>query len=301
MFEQENFYKDLIDNLFDGVYFVDRHRVITFWNKGAERITGYSANQVIGHSCRDNLLNHVTANGVVLCAKQCPLAACMDDGLVRQADVFLHHADGFRLPVFIRAAPIHDSQGNIIGAVETFSSDNALASLRHELRELRYSVQTDPLTQVRNRQYLERHLHTLVANHTLHAGEIGIVFIDVDHFKQINDSHGHGVGDQVLRMVAATLKHNVRKTDVLGRWGGEEFVAIISDIASLDELHLIAEKLKTLIEYSRLDLEAVSVTTTVSVGATLLRPNDTVESAVQRADLLMYHSKKNGRNRVSIS
>src|SRR6478672_12515562 len=86
-------YKDVIDNLYDGVYFVDRDRVITYWNNGAERITGYKRKDVIGRSCRDNLLNHVTAAGVQLCLGRCPLAACMEDGIPKEAEVFLHHAD----------------------------------------------------------------------------------------------------------------------------------------------------------------------------------------------------------------
>src|SRR5512142_1670458 len=123
MTEEKDFYKDIIDNLYDGVYFVDRDRVITYWNKGAERITGYKAAQVIGRACRDNVLNHVTADGTELCDAECPLAACMWDGKVREADVFLHHADGHRVPVLGRAAPLRDEAGNITGAVETFSSD----------------------------------------------------------------------------------------------------------------------------------------------------------------------------------
>ena len=101
--EEKNFYKDIIDNLYDGIYFVDRDRVITYWNKGAERITGYSPAQTIGRSCRDNLLNHVTASGVQLCQNHCPLAAVMEDGREREVEVFLHHAQGHRLPVMIRA------------------------------------------------------------------------------------------------------------------------------------------------------------------------------------------------------
>ena len=97
--ENRNFDKDLIDNLYDGVYFVDRERVITYWNKGAERITGYKDRQVIGRCCGDNVLNHVDAAGVELCRSHCPLAACMEDGLPREVEVFLHHADGHRMPV----------------------------------------------------------------------------------------------------------------------------------------------------------------------------------------------------------
>ena len=300
MLIENDFYKDLLDNLSDGVYFVDRDRVITYWNKGAERITGYTAQQVIGRSCRDNLLNHVTANGVVLCNQRCPLVACMEDGNPRQADVFLHHAEGFRMPVFIRATPIRDTQGNIVGAVETFSRDNGTATMRHELRELRRTMRTDTLTHAYNRQYLDERLHALVAANNHRVGKDGIVFMDIDHFKKINDTFGHSVGDQVLRMVAATLNYNLRNTDQLGRWGGEEFLAIVYDITSRDELESIAEKLRTLVECSRLDIEQSSLTVTISVGATLLDEGDTIESIVQRADMLMYHSKQTGRNRVNI-
>lgn len=300
MLIENDFYKDLLDNLSDGVYFVDRDRVITYWNKGAERITGYTAQQVIGRSCRDNLLNHVTANGVVLCNQRCPLVACMEDGNPRQADVFLHHAEGFRMPVFIRATPIRDTQGNIVGAVETFSRDNGTATMRHELRELRRTMRTDTLTHAYNRQYLDERLHALVAANNHRVGKDGIVFMDIDHFKKINDTFGHSVGDQVLRMVAATLNYNLRNTDLLGRWGGEEFLAIVYDITSRDELESIAEKLRTLVECSRLDIEQSSLAVTISVGATLLDEGDTIESIVQRADMLMYHSKQTGRNRVNI-
>ena len=83
---ETDFYKNIIDNLYDGIYFVDRDRRIIYWNKGAERITGYSAAQVIGRRCQDNLLNHVTANGVPLCQAHCPLAAVMGDGQPREAE-----------------------------------------------------------------------------------------------------------------------------------------------------------------------------------------------------------------------
>ena len=156
-------YKEIIDNLYDGVYFVDRHRVITYWNKGAERITGYAADDVLGRTCRDNLLNHVTAGGEALCTSGCPLTACMADGDVREADVFLHHADGHRVPVLVRCAPLRDARGEVVGAVETFSRDLGTVSARRELRELRRVSRTDPLTGVGNRTLLEDRLRALIA------------------------------------------------------------------------------------------------------------------------------------------
>src|SRR5512144_2150757 len=144
--DDKDFYKDIIDNLYDGIYFVDRERVITYWNKGAERITGYASTQTVGRSCRDNLLNHVTANGVQLCLNSCPLAAAMEDGKDREAEVFVHHANGYRVPIVVRASPIRDKDGNIIGAVESFSNNNSVIEARNKLRELRQVAMTDPLT-----------------------------------------------------------------------------------------------------------------------------------------------------------
>jgi diguanylate cyclase (GGDEF)-like protein/PAS domain S-box-containing protein len=298
--DDKDFYKDILDNLYDGVYFVDRERSITYWNKGAERITGYKSSQVIGHSCRDNLLNHVTANGVQLCTDGCPLAACMQDGNVREADVFLHHADGQRIPVLVRAAAMRDEQGNIIGAVETFSSDSGLTTVRQELRQLRHTTRTDPLTRIGNRAYLDGRLRALIAEYANQAGGAAILFMDIDHFKQVNDSHGHEAGDKVLRMVAKTLEQNLRKSDAVGRWGGEEFLAILYDAATPELLKTIAEKLRTLVEFSRLDQESSSLNVTISIGATILQPGDSPESIVRRADELMYQSKQAGRNRISV-
>jgi len=300
MADDNNFYKDLIDNLYDGVYFVDRERVITYWNKGAERITGYARAQVIGRSCRDNLLNHVTATGIQLCHSQCPLAACMEDGNVREADVFLHHVDGHRVPVLLRAAPFRDAHGNIIGAVETFSRDLGGMTIRQQLRELRHTVRTDALTGIGNRPHLEGRLRALLAELEYQGGGAGVLFADIDHFKQFNDIYGHALGDRVLRMVAATLKHSLRETDIVGRWGGEEFLGILYDVTTSEAIQAICEKLRTLVELSRLDLTEQSLSVTVSVGATLWQPDDTPESIVRRADALMYRSKQAGGNRVSV-
>jgi diguanylate cyclase (GGDEF)-like protein/PAS domain S-box-containing protein len=298
--DDKDFYKDIIDNLYDGIYFVDRDRVITYWNKGAERITGYSAAQTVGRACRENLLNHVTANGVQLCQHNCPLAAVMEDGNEREAEVFLHHADGHRVPVMIRATALWDGEGNVIGAIESFSNNASVIDARRKLRELRQVALTDALTGVGNRKHLEGRLSAVIAEYQNNASPAGILFMDVDHFKQVNDTHGHNTGDNVLRMVANTIRYALRATDTIGRWGGEEFIAILYDMQEKESLQAAAEKVRTLVEHSRLDVNGQGLTVTVSVGGTLLCSNDTPELLVQRADELMYHSKQAGRNFVTI-
>ena len=300
MFDNPEFFKDLIDNLYDGVYFVDRDRRITYWNKGAERITGYKSDHVKGRFCRDNILNHITANGVQLCLTNCPLAASMEDGQPREAEVFLHHHDGHRMPVVVRASPIRNKDGEIIGAVETFTNNDQVVQTRRQVDELRKSVFTDPLTGIGNRRYLEEGIHAAKAEMERGIGIAGLIFIDIDNFKQINDAHGHEVGDQILLMLVRTLKHNLRGTDLLGRWGGDEFIAIIHNVQDLSVLRDVAKKLGVMVENSRLDLEMARLSITVSIGATLIKANETFGKFFQRADQLMYTSKKAGRNQITV-
>ena len=298
--DEQDFYKNIIDNLYDGVYFVDRDRVINYWNKGAERITGYTAQQTIGRSCRDNLLNHVTANGVQLCQDHCPLAAVMEDGKERESEVFLHHASGHRVPIVVRATAIRDEEGRIIGAVESFSNNSSVVTARMKLREMRQAAVTDPLTGIGNRTHLEGRLSAVIAEYQKNGRKAGVLFIDVDHFKTVNDVHGHNCGDSVLRMVASTISCALRATDTVGRWGGEEFIAILYDMKQKNSLRIAAEKLRVLVEHSRLDINGGGVKVTISIGGTLVGAEDSPETLVQRADGFLYQSKQAGRNRVTI-
>ncbi len=165
---------------------------------------------------------------------------------------------------------------------------------------MRHIVHTDRLTGIGNRQLVEGRLRAMIAECAHTQGSAGLLFMDIDNFKQFNDIYGHMVGDKVLSMVTATFHHSLRATDTIGRWGGEEFIAILKDIENDDALRHIAEKVRTLVELSHLDVNGQNLTVTISIGATRLRPDDTPESIVDRADKLMYQSKKAGRNLVTI-
>ena len=297
MTADNDFYKSLLDNLYDGVYFVDRDRKITYWNRGAENITGYKSSEVVGKRCSENILMHVDGECNALCKRQCPLAETIANGRRCEEEMYLHHKDGHRVPVLTRIAPITDSNGQVVGAIEVFSDNTKRITALHRIEELEKMALLDPLTELGNRRYAEINLHTRFDELHKHGFPFGVLFVDIDHFKKINDMYGHDVGDKVLKMVAKTLLNGIRSVDTVSRWGGEEFFAIIANIDE-DRLSSIANKLRVLVEQSSITTGPNTIQVTVSIGATLAQPDDTEDTLLKRADKLMYRCKTSGRNRV---
>jgi diguanylate cyclase (GGDEF)-like protein/PAS domain S-box-containing protein len=292
-------YARIIDNLHDGLYFVDADRIITYWNKAAERITGYRAAEVIGKSCADNILTHVDSEGCVLCLGTCPLAATINDGKDREAEVFLHHKNGHRVPVLVRVNSLVDEQGRVIGGIELFTDLSSIQVNQQRIAELEQLALLDGLTRLANRVYLEREIDNRFHEFDRLAVPFGLLFLDIDHFKRFNDTYGHAVGDEVLKAVAQTFVVNSRPFDLFGRWGGEEFIGIIRNITGKDLLYQ-AERMRLLVERNYLVQNDEKLQVTVSIGATVIQPGDTMETLVKRADELLYESKENGRNRVTL-
>ncbi|MCU0237295.1 MAG: sensor domain-containing diguanylate cyclase [Acidobacteria bacterium] len=290
----------LLDQVGEGVYFTDLQRRITFWNKAAERISGYHAREVLGRGCAANILIHVDDRGRQLCLGGCPLARTLQDRRRRRADVFLHHREGHRVPVRVRVFPLLDENGKVCGAAELFVDTSEKPALEERLQRLERMAMNDRLTGVANRRYCEIFLQARMEEFRRLRWPLGIVFFDIDDFKNVNDRHSHRVGDLVLKTVARTLRHNVRAIDLVGRWGGEEFLVVLRS-TDLRNLKLIAGKLRVLVERSLLIEQGKPVRVTVSGGATLARAGDTVTGLVERADLLMYKAKKAGKNRVASS
>jgi diguanylate cyclase (GGDEF)-like protein/PAS domain S-box-containing protein len=296
----DDFYKRLLDNLYDGVYFTNTDRVITYWNKAAERITGLRADEVVGTSCRDNVLNHVDEDGANLCVGLCPLAVSIREQALHEREIWLHHKEGHRIPVLVRVAPVHDNKGTLIGAVEIFSDRFSSDEMRNRVEELERMAMMDSLTKAANRGYTETVLQQRLEEYRRYGWPFGVLFFDIDNFKKVNDTYGHAAGDKVLAMTARTLMYNVRSFDLCGRWGGEEFLVVVraSDHESLRKL---ASKLWRLVGSSILhEDDRVVLRATVSVGATLVMSGDTAEAIVARADSLMYESKRAGKNRVTV-
>jgi len=294
----EGFFKQILDTLYEGVYICDFSRKITYWNKAAEKITGYKAEEVIGSHCWKNILMHTNTKGENLCGgNNCPAVHAMKEKRLVEEEVYLKHKEGHRLPVVTRISPIENEKGEIIGAVELFSDNSARIAAFQKIEKLEQLAFIDSLTGIGNRRYTEIKISARLEELSRYswAQEFGILFIDIDRFKSINDTLGHEAGDTVLKVTAKTIVSNIRENDFAGRWGGEEFVLLISNV-NRKALLQIAEKIRALVEQS----DAAGTKVTVSVGATLAKRGETLEEVIKRADRLMYESKKNGRNQVTI-
>ena len=290
---------DVLENLHDGLYCTDTHRVITFWNHAAERITGYTAAEVLGRSCAANILVHVDTDGRSLCRGLCPLAMTMADSVGREAEVFLRHKDGHRVPVLVRTGPLKDRAGQVVGGVELFTDLSNILANNSRVRELEQLALLDTLTQLANRAYLQREIEARFEEMRRYGIPFGLLFMDIDFFKRFNDTYGHDVGDEVLKLVANTFVANSRAFDVYGRWGGEEFVGVIRSIDA-EDLAALGNRMRVLVNQSFLMHDEARLGVSVSLGATVAHPDDTAESLIKRADQLLYQSKKEGRNRLTL-
>jgi diguanylate cyclase (GGDEF)-like protein/PAS domain S-box-containing protein len=293
------FYKDLLDHIGDGVYFVDRDRRIQYWNEGAHRLTGYTAEELLGKCCQDDHLCHVDQSGRRLCDDGCPLAESISDGKSHQVNVFLRHKQGRRVPVSSRVQPMRAADGSIIGAIEIFRDNSAELDAQRKTEAMNRLAFLDHLTELPNRRFLEMSLHTALSEFEVHKDPLGVIVIDIDKFKKINDKFGHSGGDRALQEAAKTLVGSLRPTDTIGRWGGDEFLAIARNVDRA-MLGMLAERCVDLIaQTSVLSHDGRRMTLSSSVGAALSRPGESAEAFIHRADELMYRSKNGGRGRAT--
>jgi diguanylate cyclase (GGDEF)-like protein/PAS domain S-box-containing protein len=293
----EAFHRSLVENLAEGVYFVDPERTIKYWNPGAERLAGFSANDMVGRHCFDNLLAHVDAEGNSLCHSTCPLAATIRDGQPREATVWLRHREGYRKPVQVRTAVVRDGSGRVIGGVESFLDATAAVMAASDLDRARRDALTDDLTGLPNRRMFDGALSGRLENLRRYGWAFGLLIVDIDLFKSVNDKHGHAAGDAVLASVAKTIVGAIRAGDVVARWGGEEFAVLVeaSDTAGLVDA---AERIRILVARSHARFEGRQLPVTVSLGGSLAGPDDSAESLFARTDEALYAAKRAGRNRA---
>jgi diguanylate cyclase (GGDEF)-like protein/PAS domain S-box-containing protein len=271
--------KEVLDQMFEGTYIVDRDRTILYWNPAAEKLTGYPAAQVTGRRCDDNLLLHVDEKGKILCDDSCPLTVALQEGTVKEAAVYLRHAHGHRVPVTVRAIPLRDDAGAVHSTMEVFTRSGSVTS-NEQLKDLAQKAFVDSLTGIPNKQYIESKLENLLASQV--AGEsatFGLMFLELANLREINDDFGMRIANNAIKVAARTIVENLPAGDLAARWYGGRFL-IVSRMDTKSLLLNWANKIKALIQQSVIEKDE-DIPLKVYVGGMFAKRGDNVNLVYQ--------------------
>ena len=194
---------------------------------------------------------------------------------------------------------VHLFNLSVVFAMFSYLSFFYLKIVSSAQRKLRHMAATDPLTKLFNRRHMIESAERELARFQRNQHPIGVLLLDIDHFKVVNDSHGHDVGDKVLVEVANSIKAELRTQDLIARWGGEEFLAILPD-TNLEQARASAERVRQALMQQRWCFDGKSVAITISVGVSEAEEGDELINVIKRADKALYRCKDNGRNRVEV-
>jgi diguanylate cyclase (GGDEF)-like protein/PAS domain S-box-containing protein len=282
-----------LDSIGDAVLSTDIAGNVSYLNCVAERLTGWSRGEAAGHALAEVFQ---IVDGITREPAPDPTKSAIEQKktVSLTANCVLIRRDGQEFAVEDATAPIYDSNGQITGAVIVFHDVNEALALSLKMSHLAHH---DPLTDLPNRSLLTERLTQAIALAGRHTRQLAVLFLDLDHFKNVNDTLGHAIGDKLLQSVAERLASCSRGSDTVSRQGGDEFVVLLSEIERKDSAALCAAKIITAITapypIARHDLGI-----TASVGISIYPDDGTdAETLLKRADTAMYSAKEQGRNR----
>jgi diguanylate cyclase (GGDEF)-like protein/PAS domain S-box-containing protein/putative nucleotidyltransferase with HDIG domain len=290
------YHRQLLDAMNDAAVYVDCAGRILHWNRSAERMTGQNSPAVIHQVWTAELMGLRDEAGSRLSDDRCPMREVFTNRVhvMRRAEV--SHRDGRVFKVNLQVLPVINSRREFSGAILLVRDSSIQVSLEQRVRSLHERATRDPLTGISNRAELDRRLSEFVPER-LQSGEPGsLIICDIDHFKNINDTFGHQVGDEALVVFASILEELARETDMVARYGGEEFVVMCGNCDNATATAR-AEEMRRAVEHRSLpSLRGASMT--ASFGVTEVQAGDTDETFLARADRALLLAKQTGRNRV---
>ena len=210
-----------------------------------------------------------------------------------EGEIWNQHKDGSQFTAWMSISLIRDADGRIVNHIAICSDTTEHKAAAARMRQM---AQYDFLTSLPNRALFADRMRNILANAQRYQRQFALLFIDLDNFKPINDSHGHGIGDAVLCETARRLTEHIRASDTVARIGGDEFVVLAPEIEESSEATLLAEKIARILA-SPLEVEGIEFGVTVSIGiATYPADGESAEALIAAADRAMYAAKKDGRN-----
>ncbi len=292
LFEEKERAQVTLNSIGDAVLTTDLLGKVTYLNLVAEMMTGWSCEEALDRPVSEvfNILDGTTR---LTAANPMQRAMVENETVGLGTDCVLVRRDGFESAIEDSAAPIHNRDGQVTGAVIVFRDVSESRAMALEMAHL---AQHDFLTSLPNRLLLTERFSHAIGMARRHTKQVGLLFLDLDNFKHINDSLGHAIGDQLLQSVANRLVECVRTTDTVCRQGGDEFVILLAEIGQPQDAAHIAETLRAALAMPHL-IDGHELHVTLSIGISVF-PNDgtNVDALMQNADTAMYHAKASGRD-----
>jgi diguanylate cyclase (GGDEF)-like protein/PAS domain S-box-containing protein len=289
----------VLDNLYDAVWLLDRDRRITHWNEGAQKLTGYSADEMVGVDCREKKLVHLSKDGVDLCDSICPLLDTDTLRDIREAQVYIRHKEGHLVPAQARMVPLRDKSGHITGAAEIFSDRSVGSEIEKRLEELERLARQDVLTRLPNRRYLEETVTGHLAELERYDRYFGMLMVDLDDFAKINEKFGDESGDDVIRMIARTWFLAARPFDTVARWEDDTF-AVCAVNVDVDGLQSMAARLTMLLDNLLKPWDQSALGLGCSIGGTMVQRGDATDSLLLRTEHQLELAKVGGGGKLAI-
>ena len=284
-----------LDSIGEGVLRTDLHSNVTYLNRMAEEMTGWRREEALGRPMGDVLRLTDSVSGA---AVGNAVGIAMQEGkaaeeMAKCKNCILVRRDGLEFGIESKVTLIHDQDGSVTGAVVAFHD---VSAARAKSLEMAHSAQHDVLTDLPNRVLFNDRLTQAIALAERQGKQLAVMFVDLDHFKKINDSLGHGVGDKLLQSVAGRLMACVRRSDTVSRLGGDEFLILLSQIEHSEDAAITARKILRAVAAPHV-IDSKSLDVNVSIGgSTYPADAQNAETLVSYADVAMYEAKQQGRN-----
>ena len=284
--DQERTFLQIFEQVPVGIFVVDRTGQTAYVNQAANHMLGRPT-AVGGDGAPASYRAYVAGTAELYPDERAPIARALHGESTEVNDMELHR-DGDVVPLHVRGGPVYGADGELIYAVAAFQ----------DVRELHRHAMRDAVTGLANRASLRQTFKRDAAVAARSGRPVAVAIIDLDHFKAVNDVHGHAIGDRVLEASAAAIAGALRRADVVGRWGGEEFVAMFPDTDAAGARRALEKALDAVRGTTFLGADRTPFTVTFSAGVAVAQPGESLDDVVARADQALYQVKRSGRGRV---
>jgi diguanylate cyclase (GGDEF)-like protein/PAS domain S-box-containing protein len=282
-FEEPDIYHGILEGLSIGLCVVDLQKRIVLWSDGAEKLTGRRRHEVIGHSCVGEALLHCDHQDCEWCNENCPLARAMKTSQPVEALALVYHKGGHEVPVRVRAMPVRNVHGSIVGAVTTFEEQQPILGADHCGQSGNRPGYVDEITGVASRVMTHAHLREALATFAEFSIPLAVLRLRLEGLDQFRSRFGPDASSCLLRMVARTLESTVWVTDFIGKWNPDEFLVILNGCRE-DAVQSVRERVRRMLASDGIEWWGERHSLPVSIGQISAETGDTLESLMQRLE-----------------